>query len=187
VLGVGLLLVLLLAAVAYARTEVPEPDRQATAAVTRVLYSDGSEMGRVGDQNRILTTVDKVPADVREAVLAAEDRGFYTEPGISPRGIAGAVHQRARRRRDPAGRLDHHPAVRQERLPDLRAHLHAQGQGDLHRAEDDPRAAQGPDPRDYLNTIFFGRGASGIEVAANTYFGKPVDQLTVAEGRCWPR
>jgi membrane carboxypeptidase/penicillin-binding protein len=55
-----------------------------------VLYSDGSEMGRVGDQNRILTTVDRSLPTSRGGA-AAEDRGFYSEPGISPRGILRAL------------------------------------------------------------------------------------------------
>ncbi len=58
----------------------------------------------------------------------------------------GAVRQRAGRRRR-AGRLHDHPAVRQERLPHQRADLHPQGEGGVHRAEDDPPADQGGDPR----------------------------------------
>ena len=48
-------------------------------------------MGRVGTQNRIPVDLGQVPEHVQRAVLAAEDRGFYTEPGISPRGIARAL------------------------------------------------------------------------------------------------
>ena len=49
----------------------------ATAAAVRILYEDGSEIGRVGAQNRIPVTIDQVPDHVQRAVLAAEDRGFY--------------------------------------------------------------------------------------------------------------
>ena len=87
----GVLVVLGLVSVVYARTEIPEPSADATAAAVRILYDDGSEMGRVGAQNRIPVEIEAVPQHVQHAVLAAEDRGFYTEPGISPRGIARAL------------------------------------------------------------------------------------------------
>ncbi|CAA9341409.1 MAG: Multimodular transpeptidase-transglycosylase, partial [uncultured Frankineae bacterium] len=59
----------------------------------------------------------------------------------------GAAHQRARRRGRAAGRIHHHAAVRQERLPHRGPHLQPQGPGGLHRAEDVPHAGEGPDPR----------------------------------------
>ncbi len=81
----------LLVGVGYALTDVPEPNESATATATRILYSDRSEMGRVGSQNRIPVPLSKVPEDVQRAVLSAEDRGHYTSPGINPKGIARAL------------------------------------------------------------------------------------------------
>ncbi|MCY7366148.1 MAG: transglycosylase domain-containing protein, partial [Frankiaceae bacterium] len=87
---------LLLTGVGYAVTDVPEPNESATATATRILYSDRSEMGRVGEQNRIPVRLDAVPDDVQRAVLAAEDRNHYTDPGINPRGIARALFANVR-------------------------------------------------------------------------------------------
>jgi membrane peptidoglycan carboxypeptidase len=179
----GVLLVLLAAAVAYARTEIPPPDADTTAAVTRVLYNDGSEMGRVGEQNRILVPVEKVPGHVREAVLAAEDRGFYTEPGISPRGIARALFTNVRGGGDiqQGGSTITQQYAKNAFLTTDRTYTRKVKEI-LIALKMTRELPKDQILGDYLNTIYFGRGASGIEVAANTYFGKPVEDLTVAEG-----
>ena len=98
--------------------------------------------------------------------------GLLREPRhLADRHRARVLEQPARRR-DP-GRLDDHPAVREERLPHPGAHVHAQVQGVLHRGQ----ARHRRDDKDkiledYLNTIYFGRGAYGIQAAAQAYFGK---------------
>ncbi|MCU1593690.1 MAG: glycosyl transferase family 51, partial [Frankiales bacterium] len=90
VLGTGLLLLLAAGGVAYATTSVPSPSKIATAQATRILYADGTEMGRVGT-NRQIVPLSAVSVAAQHAVLAAEDRGFYTESAISPRGIVRAL------------------------------------------------------------------------------------------------
>jgi membrane peptidoglycan carboxypeptidase len=179
----GFLLVLLVAALAYARTEIPPPDADTTAAVTRVLYSDGSEMGRVGEQNRILVPVERVPGDVREAVLAAEDRGFYTEPGISPRGIVRALFTNVRGGGDiqQGGSSITQQYAKNAFLTTERTYTRKVKEI-LIALKMTRELPKDQILGDYLNTIYFGRGASGIEVAANTYFAKSVEDLTVAEG-----
>ncbi|HWG93725.1 MAG TPA: transglycosylase domain-containing protein [Mycobacteriales bacterium] len=179
----ALLLVLLLAVVAYARTDVPPPDAQATAGVTRVLYSDGSEMGRVGGQNRILVELDQVPTHVREAVIAAEDRGFYTEPGISPRGILRALFTNVRGGGEiqQGGSTITQQYAKNAFLTSERTYTRKVKEIlialKMTRTESKDQILE-----DYLNTIYFGRGAYGVQVAANSYFGKPVEELTPSEG-----
>ena len=110
---------------------------------------------------------------MKDAIVAVEDKRFWTDPGVDIRGIARALRGRRHRRRHP-GCVDDRPAVRQERA--LRA-----------EQPDDPReAARGgarlpPDARsgrrqkiltEYLNSIYFGNGAYGVESAARVYFGK---------------
>ena len=91
-------------------------------------YADGSTMATIdGGENRIIVPLSKVPVHVRDAVLAAEDRGFYSEPGVSIKGSVRAAVNDVRGGRP--GRLDHHPAVREERLPQLRPDTEPQAQG----------------------------------------------------------
>src|SRR5690349_24767898 len=82
----------ILAGIGYATTPIPNPSEIATAQATTIYYSDGkTPLARLGDTTRVDVDLDKVPAAVQHAVLAAEDRRFYTEPGISPTGILRAL------------------------------------------------------------------------------------------------
>ena len=75
-----------------ARTTVPAPNELTTAQTTIVYWNDGKhELGRLGDANRINVTLEQVPLNTQHAVLAAEDRDFYNEGGISPKGIGRAI------------------------------------------------------------------------------------------------
>ena len=98
----------------------PEQGRHADASV--VYCSDGkTELGRFGDVNRESVPISQMPDNLQKAVLAAEDRSFYTNKGFSPKGIAPRRLGQAARR-PTAGWLDDHPAVREELLPDPGPH-----------------------------------------------------------------
>jgi membrane peptidoglycan carboxypeptidase len=80
--------------VAYARTSIPSPSSIATAQTTTLYYSDGKTvLARIGTTTRTDVPLSAVPVHVRNAVLAAEDRQFYSEPGISPTGILRAMYE----------------------------------------------------------------------------------------------
>jgi membrane peptidoglycan carboxypeptidase len=177
------LLLVAAAAIAYASTDVPEPDDLAVAGVTRVLYADGSEIGRVGGQNRIPVPLDRVPPHVREAVLAAEDRGFYTEPGISPKGIVRALFTNVSGGGDiqQGGSTITQQYAKNAFLSTERTYTRKVKEI-LIALKMTRQLPKETILEDYLNTIYFGRGAYGIQVAASTYFGKPVEALTPEEG-----
>ena len=136
--------------VAYATTDIPQPNELADAQASIVYYADGkTEMDRSSERRATASRCRcrRCPSTCRRRMLAAEDRNFYQNNGISPDGHrAGGRGQRCTRRADP-GRLDDHPAVRQELLPHARTDADAQGQGDPHLGQDRPAAVQGPDPR----------------------------------------
>jgi membrane peptidoglycan carboxypeptidase len=167
----------------YARTDIPAPNAEATAATVRILYDDGSEMGRVGAQNRIPVSLDEVPEHVQRAVLAAEDRGFYTEPGISPRGIARALLTNVRGGGvSQGGSTIAQQYAKNAFLTSERTYSRKVKEAfialKMSRTLEKDQILE-----DYLNTIYWGRQASGIGVAARTYFGTDdVSTLTVAQG-----
>ncbi|HVM26405.1 MAG TPA: transglycosylase domain-containing protein, partial [Mycobacteriales bacterium] len=177
------LLLLLVALAAYVRTDVPPPDSLATAGATRILYSDGSELGRVGGQNRIPVRLDAVPQHVRDAVLAAEDRGHYSDPGISPRGIARALFTNVRGGGDiqQGGSTITQQYAKNAFLTSERTYTRKVKEIfislKMTREQSKDEILE-----NYLNTIYFGRGAYGISVASSTYFDKPVEELTPSEG-----
>jgi membrane peptidoglycan carboxypeptidase len=76
-----------LSAIAYARTTIPNPSELAAQQTTTIYYSDGKTvLAHIGSTTRSDVKLSEVPVAVQHAVLAAEDRHFYSEPGISPAG-----------------------------------------------------------------------------------------------------
>jgi membrane peptidoglycan carboxypeptidase len=161
---------------------VPQPNDVAVAQTTTVMYDDGkTEIGRLGDVRRTSVELDQVPVDVRHAVLAAEDRAFYDHGGFSPEGIARALVNNI-----TGGDTQGGSTVTQQYVKN--AYL-THEQSFLRKAKElvlsvKLETVESKDEilGNYLNTIYFGRGAYGIEAAAEAYFGKPVKRLTLAEG-----
>ncbi|MDQ1620020.1 MAG: hypothetical protein QOE19_2589, partial [Actinomycetota bacterium] len=180
--AVGFLTLVALVSVAYASTPIPTPNDLAQAQTTIVYYDDGkSEIGRFGDQNRINVSLDQVPDHVQQAVLAAEDRSFYENRGISPTGIGRAFWNNLRGGSTQGGSTITQQYAKNAYLSQERTYKRKMKEFliavKLDRRDDKRKILQ-----DYLNTIYFGRGAYGVQTAAQTYFGKDVSKLTVAEG-----
>ncbi len=134
-------------ALLLARTTVPSPNEVSTSEATIVYWSDGTtELGRLGEATRRSVALADVPIEVQQAVLAAEDRTFYEHGGISPIGIGRAVWNNVTGIVD-AGRVDDHPAVREERLPHAGAILGPQGEGGAPGDQARDRRVEGRDPR----------------------------------------
>ncbi len=180
--GVGFLVLLALVSVAYSRTTIPTPNELISAQTTVVYFDDGkTEIGRFGDQNRINVDLDQVPLHVQRAVLAAEDRSFYENTGISPTGIARAFWNNLRGGPTQGGSTITQQYAKNAYLSQERTYKRKLKEFfiavKLDRRDDKNKILE-----DYLNTIYFGRGAYGIQTAAQTFFGKDVKDLTVAEG-----
>jgi membrane peptidoglycan carboxypeptidase len=168
----------------YASTEIPEPSADSRASAVRILYADRSELGRTGTQNRIPVELAAVPEHVQHAVLAAEDRGFYTEPGISPRGIARALLTNVR---SGGGVQQGGSTITQQYAKNAfltSERTYTRKVKEVFIALKMSRTLEKDQIlEDYLNTIYWGRQASGIAVAARAYFGTDdVSTLTVAQG-----
>ncbi|MDX6302441.1 MAG: hypothetical protein QOF53_3655, partial [Nocardioidaceae bacterium] len=83
--------------VGYLTTDIPDPNKDFTAQTSFVYYADGKhEIGRFASQNRTSIPLSEVPVHVQKAVIAAEDRSFYTNKGIDPKGILRAAFSNAR-------------------------------------------------------------------------------------------
>jgi membrane peptidoglycan carboxypeptidase len=180
--GVGFLALVALIGVAYAATPIPTPNSLISAQTTIVYYDDGkTEIGRFGDQNRIIVPLSDVPVPVQRAVLAAEDRTFYENRGISPTGIARAFWNNLRGGSTQGGSTITQQYAKNAYLSSARTYTRKFKEFfiavKLARRDNKDKILQ-----DYLNTIYFGRGAYGIQTAAQTYFGKDAKDLTVAEG-----
>jgi membrane peptidoglycan carboxypeptidase len=179
--ALGLLILLFLAG--YALTPLPAaPSVEATSQATVIQYAGGQELGRVGSQNRQLVTLDAVSDPAQKAVLAAEDRGFYTEPGISAKGILRALFTNVR---GGGGIQQGGSTITQQYAKN--AYLN-QNRTYTRKVREmflalklSRKLSKDQILENYLNTIYFGRGASGIEVASKTYFNRSAKNLTVAQ------
>ena len=89
--GFGFIAAAVLFALAYVTVGIPDPNAYVNSQSTIIQYSNGKEIGRVGTQNRRIIPLAKIPLNVRHAVLAAEDRGFYSNRAFSITGIARAI------------------------------------------------------------------------------------------------
>ncbi|HEY8450597.1 MAG TPA: transglycosylase domain-containing protein, partial [Bacillota bacterium] len=150
-------------------------------AATRVYAADGRLLTRLGIQDRVPVPLDEVPLHLRQAVIAVEDRRFYRHFGLDPIGIV-----RAAWRNLTAGELVEGGSTLTQQLArtlylsqdrtlarKLREALLAL-KIETHWSKDEILER-------YLSAIYMGHGAWGMEVAAQTYFGKSVRQVNLAE------
>ncbi|WP_225725853.1 MULTISPECIES: transglycosylase domain-containing protein [unclassified Nocardia] len=175
----------LLFVLVYWSAEIPDPASVQTNQIATILAADGTTViAKVvpPEGNRTPVPLSDVPQPVRDAVIAAEDRNFYGNPGYSTTGFLRAARDNLLGREDAGGGStitqqyvknaflgSERTLTRKMRELIIAAKMARQW------SKDDILAA-------YLNTIYYGRGAYGIAAAAKSYFGKPVPQLTVGEG-----
>ncbi|WP_169695275.1 transglycosylase domain-containing protein [Rhodococcus opacus] len=182
--AMGLIIPILLFMAAYVVQDVPRPGDLKTNQVATIYASDGtSVLSKVvpPEGNRTEVTLDQIPKHTRDAVLAAEDRDFYSNPGFSIGGFARAARDNVLGKDSAGGgstitqQYVKKTMVGSERsLTRKMKELVISSKMAREWSKDDILAA-------YLNTIYFGRGAYGIAAASKAYFNKPVDQLTVEE------
>ena len=174
-------------AMAYLMVDVPKPGDIRTNQVSTILASDGSELAKIvpPEGNRVDVDISQIPQHVRDAVLAAEDRNFYTNPGFSFSGFARAVKNNVF-----GGDTQGGSTITQQYVKNALVGSQRAGVGGLVRKAKElviSTKMSGEWSKDqvlqaYLNIIYFGRGSYGIAAASKAYFNKPVEQLTVADG-----
>jgi penicillin-binding protein 1A len=156
-----------------------ENQQQYNNARNSVLLDDrGHEIGVLSKQNQILVTPQQIPPIVKEAVISIEDKRFMTNSGIDLRSLARAfvadvLHRSAVQGastieqqfvKNALQEQSHRTIFEKLREAALAFHL-------AHRWSKEKIITE------YLNTIYFGNGAYGIEAAARTYFGQDVNHL----------
>src|SRR5579863_1748888 len=165
------------------------PDHQqllayAPATGTRVYAGDGSFIAEYASEHRILTPIDDIPPIVVHAFLAAEDRDFYNHNGVNPLAIARAAvvdlvryghGQRPLGASTITQRLVRHFLLTNE------VSISRKVKEALLAYRIENQLSKDRILEIYLNEIYLGAGAYGIAAAADTYFGKPLNQLSLGE------
>ena len=180
--GFGFVAGATLFAFAWFTVSIPDPNAYVNSQSTIIQYSNGSEIGRIGTQNRQVLPLAKIPLRLRYAVMAAEDRNFYSNRAFSATGIARALLNNLK-----SGSLNGEGGSTitqqyaktafltpsrtvQRKIKELVISLK------LENALTKDQILE-----NYLNTIYFGRGAYGVQTAAQQYFNRNANQLTISQ------
>ncbi|PJN26644.1 penicillin-binding protein [Streptomyces sp. CB02613] len=167
---------------AYRLVDIPAANAAATAQSNVYLYSDGSVIARDGDVNREKVKLSQVPPTVQHAVLAAEDRDFYSDDrAVDVKAMIRAGWNTVTGKGKQGGSTITQQYVKNYYLGQERTVLRKAKEAiiavKLNREETKDQIFEG-----YLNTSYFGRNAYGIQAASQAYYGKNVEELTTAEG-----
>ncbi len=186
---VALLMVVLFAAgtiagivAAYARN-LPDIGRMADyqpASSTRIFARDGSPLASVYKENRVWVPIARIPPLVRDAFIANEDHNFYSHHGVDFGGIVRAgyadlTHQEFQGASTITQQLARRLFLTNE------VSISRKVQEALLAMEIERFYTKDEILERYLNIIYLGAGAYGVNAAAHTYFGQPVEKLTLAQ------
>lgn len=168
--------------ITYALVDIPDPVAIAAKAdkPITILNADGSQLARIAPAGaRTMVTYQQVPADVRHAVEGAEDATFETNPGFDWHAIVRAVWIQA------TGGASGGSGITQQYIKQAsgndqrtitRKFTELAKAFKMNNNQDKPTIITA-----YLNTVYFGRGATGIQAAAKAYYNKDVSQLNPSE------
>lgn len=169
------------AVVAYHLTSIPKPHPETVTQSTVFLDADGAYLGRRGPVDRQDIPLSAVPRHVQEAVIAAENRSFRTDSGISPKAITRAALATLTGG-DPQGGSTITQQYVKNALLSPEHSLARKAREALIAIKLDRTRTKDEILEGYLDTVYFGRGAAGIQSAARNYFGVDAKSLTVAQG-----
>lgn len=150
-------------------------------AVTEILSDDGTLMAEVFDERRYLVDLEKVPVLVRNAFLAAEDANFYEHPGIDFVSILRAVIMNLRKKTSSQGASTITQQVVKSLLLTPEKTYRRKAREAILSYQLESALSKDEILEIYLNQIFLGSNAYGIKAAAQVYFQKELEQLTLPE------
>ena len=165
----------------YSTTKLPAANAEFNTATTFVYYNDGkSELGNFAIQNRTPLSFAKMPETIKQASVAAENRTFWTDKGISIRGMIRAAWKIARGQDVQGGSTITQQYIKILYLNSERTmkrkfrELFLAYKISKKMSKEDILAG-------YLNTIYFGHGAYGVQAASKEYFNIDAKSLSVPQ------
>ncbi|CAN2225701.1 MrcB Membrane carboxypeptidase (penicillin-binding protein) [Candidatus Nanopelagicaceae bacterium] len=179
--GFGFVAGTTLFAFAWFTVSIPDPNAYVNSQSTIIQYANGTEIARIGSENRQILPMSKIPLRLRYAVMAAEDRNFYSNRAFSISGMAQAVLSNVITFGNGRGGstitqqyaktafLTSERSI-QRKIKELVISLK------LENALTKDQIFE-----NYLNTIYFGRGSYGVQTAAQQYFNRNANQLSISQ------
>ncbi|MDJ0466523.1 transglycosylase domain-containing protein [Streptomyces sp. H27-C3] len=165
----------------YMYVPVPAANAQAEMQSNVYKYGNGKIMARTGKINREIVGLDRIPKEVQSTFVAAENKGFYKDSGVDFRGTARGLINTISGKGKQGGStitqqyvknyyLDQDQTITRK-LKELVISIKV----DRKRGKDEILAG-------YINTSYYGRGAYGIQAAAQAYYGVDAERLSVQQG-----
>ncbi len=189
--------ILVLGTLLYIYSRLTLPETPPPLQTTYIYASDGKRIGSLhAAVDRTIIPFSDMPRSIREAVIATEDKNFYSNPGFDPIGIARAAWTDL----VSGGVVQGGSTITQQLVKNVYAGRYVKDPKTGVIEYVTPPRTIGQKVREvllavklnqkyskdeilakYLNTIYFGHGAYGIQAASLTYFGHPARDLTVLE------
>jgi penicillin-binding protein 1A len=150
----------------------------------RVHAADGTLLVSLGPSYGDWLPYDRIPASMRDAVVAVEDRRFYSHFGIDPIGMARMIYV-AKRLHDNGRRLQGASTITQQLARNLflsqAYNLGRKGREIILALAMERKYSKQQILELYLNRMYFGGGAYGVDAASRKFFGHPGDHMSLAE------
>jgi membrane peptidoglycan carboxypeptidase len=168
-------------ALAWFTVDIPDANAYVNSQATVIQYSNGNEIGRIEAQNRQILPLAKIPLHLRYAVMAAEDKNFYSNRAFSVTGLLQAVVDNVitlgkgrggstiTQQYAKTAFLTSERSI-QRKIKELVIALKLENS-----------LSKDQILENYLNTIYFGRGSYGVQTAAQQYFNRNANQLTISQ------
>lgn len=148
--------------------------------ISRIFSTEGDLIDEFAKERRLFSPIEEIPPVVKQAVISAEDKNFYTHKGYDPVGMLKAAIDAAR-----GGRLRGASTITQQVMKNFLLG----GERTIDRkikeivlaAKIERQFSKDEILELYLNEIFLGQNSYGVAAAAQTYFNKPLEELSVGE------
>ena len=151
------------------------------AGTTRILARDGTLLARLYDKNRVYVPITQIPNVMREAIVASEDERFYSHSGVDIRGIARAALANWQHRQIEQGASTITQQLARNMFLTDEQTIGRKIQEALLAIEIERYYTKDEILERYLNLVYFGAGAYGVQAASHAYFGKDVGRLDLSE------
>ncbi|GAA1154531.1 transglycosylase domain-containing protein [Streptomyces hebeiensis] len=174
-LGMGGLFVI------YLMVPVPSANAQAEMQSNVYKYSDGTVLARTGEVNREIVGLDQIPKDVQHTFVAAENKTFYKDAGVDIKGTARGLFNTLSGKGKQGGSTITQQYVKNYYLNQDRTVTRKLKELVI-SLKVDQRKSKSEILAGYVNTSYYGRGAYGIQAAAQAYYGVDASKLNVAQG-----
>ncbi len=151
------------------------------SAITRIYSADKELLAELFTQKRVPVPLHMIPDYLKQAVIATEDRQFYEHAGVDLRGILRAIIRDIRAGEFVEGASTITQQLAKTLFLTPRKSIMRKLKEAFLAFQIERRYTKDEILQLYLNQVYFGSGAYGVEAAARTFFGKPANELTLAE------